>query len=240
MEHEWQHEHDILGAQNMPDTKKYNLLRPGSACPNCDEKILNIDNIPVISYVLLGGRCRNCKSAISKRYPIIEVISGISVGLIAWKFGISSAAIALSVFTLTLITLAAIDLETHLLPDRITLPLIWLGLLYNLNTGYTDINSAVIGAVAGYLILWALYWAFKLITGKEGMGYGDFKMLSAIGACLGWELLPSVILISSVTASVIGLLLIAFYGKKKDAAIPFGPFLAVGALVIAYFGPIFT
>jgi len=236
MEHEWQLEYEVFANQNRPHPKKYNLLTSKSTCGQCQAPILALDNIPVISYLMLGGKCRACKASISRRYPVVEMISGVTLGFIVWKFGISLSALAFSVFTFTLITLAAIDLETHLLPDRITIPLIWLGLLYNLNTGFTDIRSAVLGAVFGYLILWVLYWVFKHITGKDGMGYGDFKMLSAIGACLGWKLLPAVILISAVAASVIGLLLLALSGKDKNSAIPFGPFLAFGGLLTAYLG----
>ncbi len=236
MEHEWQLEYEVFANQNRPYPKKYNLLTSNSTCTQCQTQILALDNIPLISYLMLGGKCRSCKATINMRYLAIEIISGVTLGFIVWKFGVSLSALALSVFMFTLIALATIDLETHLLPDRITIPLIWLGLLYNLNTGFTDIRSAVLGAVFGYLILWVLYWVFKHITGKDGMGYGDFKMLSAIGACLGWKLLPAVILISAVAASVIGLLLLAFSGKDKNSAIPFGPFLAFGGLLAGYLG----
>ena len=217
-------------------SRKYNLITPRSTCPHCQKAIAAWHNIPVISFLLLGGRCKECKASISWRYPAVEIISAILVGLTAYKFGFSINALAASIFVLALLTLTFIDLDTQLLPDNITLPLLWLGLLFNLNGGFADIQSAVIGAVAGYLILWSVYWLFKLVTGKEGMGYGDFKMLAAIGAWFGWDMLPAVILLSSIAGSVIGIGLIIFAKKGRNTAIPFGPYLALGGILALFWG----
>lgn len=239
MEQEWREQCEMLnGAENVAssNTKKYNLITPRSACPNCKSGISAWHNIPVISFLLLGGKCNQCKTFISWRYPLVEIVSATLVGTIAWKFGFSYTTLAASAFALALLTLTFIDLDTQLLPDDITLPLLWLGLLFNLNTGFTDIQSAVIGAVAGYLILWSVYWLFKLTTGKEGMGYGDFKMLAAIGAWFGWPMIPAVILLSSIAASIIGIALIVFAKHGRSSAIPFGPYLALGGIVALFWG----
>ena len=170
------------------------------------------------------------------RYPLIEALTGVVIGLVSWKFGYTSTTLFAWAFTFALIALTFIDFDTQLLPDDITLPLLWLGLLFNLNTGFTDIKSAVIGAVAGYLILWSIYWLFKLVTGKEGMGYGDFKLLAAIGAWFGWQLLPAVILLSSVLGAVIGISLIAFAKRGREVPMPFGPFLAIAGIAALFSG----
>ena len=237
MEMDWREQCASLnGIDSVAKTTKYNLITPRSTCPNCQKAIPAWHNIPVISFLLLGGRCKECKASISWRYPAVEIISAILVGLTAYKFGFSINALAASIFVLALLTLTFIDLDTQLLPDNITLPLLWLGLLFNLNGGFADIQSAVIGAVAGYLILWSVYWLFKLVTGKEGMGYGDFKMLAAIGAWFGWDMLPAVILLSSIAGSVIGIGLIIFAKKGRDTAIPFGPYLALGGIAALFYG----
>lgn len=170
------------------------------------------------------------------RYPLIEALTGILVGIISWKFGYSSITLMAWIFALALITLTFIDFDTQLLPDDITLPLLWLGILFNLNTGFTDLKSAVIGAMAGYLVLWSVYWLFKLIRGKEGMGYGDFKLLAAIGAWFGWQLLPAVILLSSTLGTIIGIALIVLTKRGKEVPMPFGPFLAIGGIAALFFG----
>ncbi len=170
------------------------------------------------------------------RYPLIEALTGILIGLISWKFGYTSATLFAWLFTFALIALTFIDFDTQLLPDDITLPLLWLGLLFNLNAGFTDLKSAVVGAVAGYLILWSIYWLFKLVTGKEGMGYGDFKLLAAIGAWFGWQLLPAVILLSSVLGAGIGIGLIIFTKRGRETPMPFGPFLAIGGIAALFLG----
>lgn len=236
MEQEWQHNCLELQGQEMPVTAKYNIVTPRSACPSCGHKISALENIPLISYLALRGKCRQCKTPISMRYPLVEALTGTLVGLVSWKFGYGNLAVFAWLFTFALIALTFIDFDTQLLPDDITLPLLWLGLLFNLNTGFTDIRSALMGAMAGYLVLWLVYWLFKLVTGKEGMGYGDFKLLAAIGAWFGWQLLPAVILLSSVLGALIGIALIAFTQRSRETPIPFGPFLAIGGIAALFFG----
>jgi leader peptidase (prepilin peptidase)/N-methyltransferase len=215
---------------------KYNIVTPRSACPHCGHQITALENIPVISYLILGGKCKGCKTKISLRYPLIEALTGALIGAVAYKFGYTYSALFGFALVFALVTLTFIDFDTQLLPDDITLPLLWLGLLFNLNNGFTDLKSAVLGAVFGYLILWSVYWLFKIVTGKEGMGYGDFKLLGAIGAWFGWQLLPAVILLSSVVGAVIGIGMIIFRGKSGGTAIPFGPFLALGGIAALFFG----
>ena len=236
MEREWHNNCLELQGKEVPEQTKYTIATPRSACPKCEHQITALENIPIISYLVLGGKCKGCKTKISMRYPLVEALTGALVGLVAYKFGYTSATLFAWVFTLALITLTFIDFDTQLLPDDITLPLLWIGLLFNLNTGFTDLKSAVIGAVAGYLILWSVYWLFKIVTGKEGMGYGDFKLLAAIGAWFGWQLIPAVILLSSVVGAVIGIGLIMFRSKTSGTAIPFGPFLALGGITALFFG----
>ena len=231
MELAWQKELAQDDAENLP---RYNLLTPRSACPHCNHSIGLLENIPIISYALQKGTCRHCKNPINPRYLVVEVLSGVIVAFIAWQFGWSIHTVASSILALSLLTLTCIDLETQLLPDNITLPLVWLGLLFNLNQEFTTIESAVLGAVFGYLILWAVYWIFKITTNKEGMGYGDFKMLAAIGAWLGWAVLPLVILISSLTASIVGITLILLKKQDRATAIPFGPYLALAGIIALF------
>jgi len=230
MEIEWEQN----CSEEKPLKRKFNLANPASSCPHCSHRISAIENIPVLSYCWLKGKCSQCKKSISLRYPAIELLSALSVALSFWHFGYSFTAIAASFFILALITLTAIDLDTHLLPDAITLPLLWLGLLFNLNEGFIDIRSAVIGAVLGYLILWSVYWLFKLVTKKEGMGYGDFKMLAAIGAWFGWQSLPAIILISSLAGSIVGIAMMTLGKYHRNNQIPFGPFIASAAIVILF------
>ncbi len=237
MEREWHSNCLELQGKELPETTKYTLAIPRSACPTCGHMITAIENIPVISYMLLKGKCSSCKASISMRYPLIEALTGIVIGLVSWKFGYTSTTIFAWIFTFALIALTFIDFDTQLLPDDITLPLLWLGLIFNLNNGFTDIKSAVIGAVAGYLILWSIYWLFKLIRGKEGMGYGDFKLLAAIGAWFGWQLLATVILLSSVLGAVIGISLIVFANRGREVPMPFGPFLAIAGIAALFSGP---
>ncbi|MCB1948156.1 A24 family peptidase [Nitrosomonas sp.] len=236
MERSWQRQCAELRGEPVEAMPVFNLAAPRSVCPHCGHKIAFWENIPVLSYLLLRGRCLECRSPISVRYPIIEVVTGIASGFVAWHFGWDWLTAAALVFVWALIALAAIDIDTHLLPDDITLPLMWLGILVNMQTGFTNLQSAVIGAVAGYLSLWAVYWIFKLITGKEGMGYGDFKLLAAIGAWLGWSILPLVILLSSLVGAVVGVGLIIAAKLHKDIMIPFGPYLAGGALIALFWG----
>ncbi len=236
MEREWQNNALEMQGKEVPIIEKYTLVTPRSACPKCQHPISALENIPVISYLFLRGKCKGCKTPISLRYPMVEVLTGILIGLVSWKFGYTSMTLAAWAFAFALITLTLIDYDTQLLPDDITLPLLWLGLAFNIGGGFTDLKSAVVGAIFGYLILWCVYWLFKIITGKEGMGYGDFKLLAAIGAWFGWQLLPVVILLSSVVGAVIGIALIVFGGKNRQSAIPFGPFLALGGIAALFFG----
>ena len=215
----------------------FNLITPRSACIHCGHRITALENIPILSYLALRGRCSQCGTPISLRYPAVEVITACMSGFVAWHFGVSFVTLAALIFVWALIALAAIDLNTQLLPDDITLPLLWLGLLINMNkNGFTDIHSAIIGAVAGYLSLWLVYWGFKLITGKEGMGYGDFKLLSAVGAWLGWNMLPLIILFSSLVGAGMGIGLIIAAKLKKNVPISFGPYLVGGALIALFCG----
>ncbi len=236
MEREWHANCLELQGKEVPEQTKYTIVTPRSACPSCGHQITALENIPIVSYVMLGGKCKGCKTKISMRYPLLEALTGTLIGLVAYKFGYTYSALFAFIYVLALITLTFIDFDTQLLPDDITLPLLWLGLLFNLSNGFTDLKSAVIGAMLGYLILWSVYWLFKLVTGKEGMGYGDFKLLGAIGAWFGWQMLPAVILLSSVVGAVIGIGMIVFRGKTGGTAIPFGPFLALGGIAALFFG----
>lgn len=215
---------------------KYNLIVPRSSCPSCGHRITAIQNIPVVSYLFLGGKCSACKARISIRYPIVELATGLLTGFLAWRFGVTWTAAFAIVYLWALVALTFIDADTTLLPDDITLPLLWLGLLVNIGGVFTDIGSATLGAVGGYLILWSVYWAFKLLTGKEGMGYGDFKLLAAIGAWLGWQLLPLVILLSAAVGTVVGIAGIVLKGKDKGAKLPFGPYLAAAGFIALVWG----
>lgn len=236
MEQEWHNNCLELQGKEIPAQPQFTLSKPRSCCPSCGHKISAFENVPVISYLLLKGRCKACKTPISMRYPLIEILTSALVGLTSWQFGYTAATLFAWIFVFALITLTFIDFDTQLLPDDITLPLLWLGLLVNLNAGFTDLKSAVIGAMAGYLILWSVFWLFKLIRGKEGMGYGDFKLLAAIGAWFGWQLLPAVILLSSTLGAIIGIALIMLTKREKDVPIPFGPFLAIGGIAALFFG----
>ncbi|MDP2827842.1 MAG: A24 family peptidase [Sulfuricellaceae bacterium] len=218
------------------ESVQYNLVAPRSACPSCGHRISAMENIPVLSYLVLGGRCRGCKARISLRYPVVELISGLLCAYSAWHFGFSTQALVAPLLIWALIALTFIDFDTQLLPDSITLALIWLGLLVNLNLVFTSLSSAVIGAMAGYLSLWSVYWLFKLSTGKEGMGFGDFKLLAAIGAWLGWQILPLTLLLSSIVGAVVGITLILFAGHGRQIPIPFGPYLAGGGLIALFWG----
>jgi leader peptidase (prepilin peptidase) / N-methyltransferase len=236
MQKEWERNCQELQGQEVEAGATYNLVVPCSACPRCSHKITAIENIPVLSFLFLGGKCSACKAPIPVRYPLIEILTGVLAGIISWRFGYSGMAVAAWIFAFGLIALTFIDFDTQLLPDSITLPLLWLGLLFNLDGGFTDLHSAVVGAAAGYLILWSIYWLFKLLTGKEGMGYGDFKLLAAIGAWFGWQLLPAVILLSSLVGSVIGIGLIVLARHGRNVPMPFGPYLALGGICALFWG----
>ena len=224
----------------LPPAKKeqgrYNLLVPRSACPNCGHRITALKNIPLISWIALRGKCSACGMKISARYPVVEAAAGAIAAYAAWRYGPSLAALGAMVFCWAMLALTVIDLDTQLLPDDITLPLLWAGLLLNLGGTFVPLRSAVIGAVAGYLALWLVYWSFKLATGKEGMGYGDFKLLAAIGAWLGWQKLPTVILLSSVVGAVVGIALIVFARHGREKPIPFGPYLAAAGVIALFWG----
>lgn len=237
MKRNWLQQCAELRGEAIESQTTFNLITPRSACIHCGHKITALENIPIISYLALRGRCSQCQTHISLRYPAVEVITAFMSGFVAWYFGFSVITIATLIFVWALIALAVIDLNTQLLPDDITLPLLWLGLLVNMGSyGFTDIHSAIIGAVAGYLSLWLIYWGFKLITGKEGMGYGDFKLLSAIGAWLGWSMLPLVIIFSSLVGASVGIGLIITAKLKKNIPIPFGPYLVGGAIIALFWG----
>ncbi len=247
MERQWRAECAELAGQESPPVERYNLVLPRSACPACGHRITALENIPVVSYLLLRGKCASCSAAIPLRYPAVEIITAALSAYVAWHFGYGMAAAGALLFTWAMIALTFIDLDTYYLPDSITLPLLWLGLLLNLAGTYAPLSSAVIGAVAGYLSLWTVYWVFKWATGKEGMGYGDFKLLAAIGAWLGWQMLPLTILLSSLVGAVIGIGLIVLARRGRDVPIPFGPYLAIAgmiallhgnALTRAYLGPL--
>lgn len=216
--------------------QKINLISPRSNCPACNRMITALENIPVISYLFLKGRCRSCKVNISPQYPIIEIVTGLLTAYIAWHFGLNLQTLFAVFFTWALICLAMIDLEHSLLPDDITLPFMWLGLFCNIFGIFTDIYSSLIGAMLGYGILWIIFISFKAATGKEGMGYGDFKLLALLGAWLGWQSLPLIILLSSMLASIIGMGMIICKGRDKAAAFPFGPYLAVAGWIALIWG----
>ncbi|UCF76024.1 MAG: prepilin peptidase [Betaproteobacteria bacterium] len=236
LEQGWRAECAELNGNPVPAAETYNLVLPRSRCPHCGHAIRAVENVPVLSYVALRGRCSACKAAISLRYPAVEALAGALAGYVAWRFGVSAAALGAMLFAWAMIALAFIDLDTFYLPDNLTLPLLWTGLIFNIGATFTDLTSAVIGAAGGYLVLWAVFWAYKLTTGKEGMGYGDFKLLAAIGAWLGWKMLPLVILLSSFVGAVIGIGLIVLARRGRNVPIPFGPYLALAGLIALFYG----
>ena len=219
-----------------PHTDRYNLVLPGSACTACGHALSVADNVPIISYVWLKGRCRYCHAPISARYPAVELLTAVLSGLVIWHLGSSFAGLSALLLLWMLIAMTFIDIDTQLLPDELTLPLMWLGLLVNLEGTFVPLRDAVIGAAIGYLSLWAVYWLFKLVTGRDGIGYGDFKLLAALGAWLGWMMLPAIVLLSSAVGAIVGLSLIVFRGHHRDRPIPFGPFLAAAGLIALLFG----
>ena len=240
MERQWRAECAELAGQEAPPAERYNLVLPRSACPACGHMITALENIPLLSYAVLRGKCAGCGARISPRYPAVEALTAALSAYVAWRFGFGIAAAAALLFTWAMIALTFIDLDTYYLPDSITLPLLWLGLLLNLGGTYATLPSAVIGAAAGYLSLWSVYWVFKWATGKEGMGYGDFKLLAVIGAWLGWQMLPLTILLSSLVGAAIGIVLIIFAGRGRSVPIPFGPYLAIAGMIALLHGPDLT
>jgi len=227
-----------------PIEERYNLLVPRSRCPKCNAEITALQNIPVVSWLLLGGKCAACRDPISVRYPLVELLTAILSAAVAMRFGWHWQTLAALVFTWALVSLTVIDLDHTILPDAITIPLLWLGLLLSLfwRAGLqppapTDPSSAILGAAFGYLILWTVYWAFKLVTGKEGMGYGDFKLLGALGAWMGWQMLPLILLLSAFTGAVVGIALILLRGRDRNVPMPFGPYLAAAGWIALLWGP---
>jgi leader peptidase (prepilin peptidase)/N-methyltransferase len=236
LEREWAAQAAELRGEPPPESPRFDLLVPRSRCPSCGHAITALENIPLLSWVVLRGRCSACGTAIGMRYPAVEVASALLSGLAVWHHGASLAGASALLLTWALIALAMIDLDTQLLPDDLTLPLLWLGLAFNLGDTWTSLPSAVIGAIAGYLSLWSVYWAFRLATGKEGMGYGDFKLLAALGAWFGWQALPGIILLSSIVGATVGIGLILLARHGREVPIPFGPYLAGAGLLTLYFG----
>ncbi len=240
MERDWLAQAAELRGEPVPEAERFNLASPRSRCPHCGHLITAIENIPLLSYLALRGHCRHCGAHISKRYPAVEVLSAVLSGYAVWHFGAGMAAVGALVFVWAMIALAFIDLDTQLLPDDLTLPLLWLGLLFNIKAVFVPLPEAVIGAVAGYLALWSVYWVFKQLTGKEGMGYGDFKLLAAIGAWLGWTALPLTLLLSSLVGALIGISLIVFARHGRSVPIPFGPYLASAGVIALFWGETLT
>jgi len=238
MEREWRAECAALAGQEPAKEPAFNLMVPRSRCPSCARQIGALENIPLLSFALLKGRCANCKAPIGLKYPLVEALAGVGAAYAAWRFGFSAAALGAALFTWATIALAFIDQETGLLPDSLTMPLIWAGLLLNLGQTFVPLPQSVVGAAAGYLSLWLVYWGFKLLTGKEGMGYGDFKMNAAVGAFLGWKMLPLVILLSSVVGLAFGALQMLAARGRWDGGFRFhfGPYLAIAGIVALYWG----
>jgi leader peptidase (prepilin peptidase)/N-methyltransferase len=249
LEREWRTQAtDVLAASSEPPAPaapadRFTLSTPRSACPNCKAPITALQNIPVISWLVLRGHCASCKAKISARYPIVELTTGILSAWVAWHFGFGAPAACALLVTWALIALTGIDIDHQLLPDNITLPLMWTGLVAAVALGPSpgvalpvSAKDAIIGAVAGYLSLWLVFHAFKLVTGKEGMGYGDFKLFAALGAWLGWKLLPLVIVLSAATGAVLGILMIALQGRDRRAPMPFGPYLAAAGWLAMMYG----
>jgi leader peptidase (prepilin peptidase)/N-methyltransferase len=238
IEEDWRRECD-QGAEatdKAPAAKSMNLARPASHCPSCGHRLRALENIPLVSYLFLRGRCSACKAPISLRYPLVEAATAVLSVLVVWRFGFTWESLAALVLTWSLVALAVIDLDTQLLPDAITLPLLWLGLLLSLQGWFTDSHSAILGAALGYLSLWGIFQLFRLLTGKEGMGFGDFKLFALFGAWLGWQHLPQIILLSAVTGAVVGTLLIVTRGHDRQIPIPFGPYLAAAGWLSLMWG----
>ncbi len=236
LERDWHRQCAELRGEEATTAVRYNLVTPRSACPHCGHAISALENIPIVSYLFLRGKCKGCGAPISARYPAVEAVTGLLSGFVAWHFGFGIPTAVALLLVWSLIALTFIDFDTQLLPDDITLPLLWLGLLVNLSGTFTDLRGAVLGAIVGYLALWSVYWLFKLATGKEGMGYGDFKLLAALGAWLGWQMLPLIILLSSLVGAVVGIALIVAARHGRNIPIPFGPYLAGGGLIALFWG----
>jgi leader peptidase (prepilin peptidase)/N-methyltransferase len=237
MQAQWEDQAAEIDGREPQARAPYNLLRPPSQCPGCAAPIGPLQNIPVVSWLALHGRCANCGNPISIRYPLVEALTGALSAWVAAHFGWTVAGAGALVLVWFLIALSFIDADTTLLPDSMTLPLLWMGLLLNLDGTFAPLPEAVIGACAGYLVLWLVYWGFKLTTGREGMGYGDFKLLGALGAWLGWKMLLPIVLLSSVAGALIGIVLIVLARRGRNVPIPFGPYLAIAGFVTLLYGP---
>jgi leader peptidase (prepilin peptidase)/N-methyltransferase len=246
MEREWREQADELAKtppeHELPDGR-FDLVVPRSRCPSCGQLITAMQNIPVISYLFLKGRCANCKTSISVRYPLVELMTAVLAATCAWRFGVGWEALMAIIMTITLVAIAMIDADTQLIPDSIVLPLMWLGLAMSLfhpmdgaDTLFVSPRDAIVGAMAGYLTLWSVFWLFKLVTGKDGMGYGDFKLLAALGAWLGWQQLPIIILMSTIVGAAINIAMIVARGKDRSVPIPFGPYLAAAGWITMLWG----
>jgi len=246
MERDWREQAAEL-AKTHPETElpedRFDLVVPRSRCASCGTLIRAWENIPVVSYLLLGGKCSKCRESISARYPLVELMTAGLAALCAWRFGVGLEAVMAIIMTLALVPVAMIDADTQLIPDSIVLPLMWVGLAMSLfapvagaETLFVAPRDAIIGAMAGYLSLWSIYWLFKLVTGKDGMGYGDFKLLAALGAWLGWQQLPLIILMSAVVGAIVGIALMAFRKHERSVPIPFGPYLAAAGWITMLWG----
>ncbi|MNX51653.1 Type 4 prepilin-like proteins leader peptide-processing enzyme [compost metagenome] len=237
LERDWREQaHDILGLPGETPLPTYNLLLPHSQCPHCGHRIRAWENIPLLSYVFLRGRCSACKAAISPRYPLTELACGLLSAFVAWHFGFGWPAALVLVLSWGLLAMSLIDAEHQILPDVLVLPLIWLGLIVNSFGLFVSLHEALWGAIAGYGLLWSVFWLFKLITGKDGMGYGDFKLLAMLGAWGGWQILPLTILLSSLVGAIIGLILLRWRHAKTSTPIPFGPYLAIAGWIALLWG----
>ncbi len=241
MEQQWRQDcHEFLGIESKESSVKpaepFNLAFPASHCPHCKKTIQAWENIPVLSYLLLKGRCSGCKASISARYPVVEAITGVLSVIVAWHFGFTIQTLWALVLTWSLITLTMIDYDHQLLPDSITLPMLWLGLGLSLVAVFINSQASIIGAIAGYMSLWTVYQLFKLVTGKEGMGFGDFKLLAMLGAWLGWQMLPVIVLLSSLVGAVVGITMIILIKHDRNKPIPFGPYLAAAGWLAMIWG----
>ena len=246
MERDWREQCEEMAKSptvtEVPE-ERFDLVVPRSRCPSCGQLIKAWQNIPVVSYLILGGKCAKCGESISARYPIVEMMTAVLAALCAWRFGVGPEAIMAIVMTLALVPVAMIDADTQLIPDSIVLPLMWIGLAMSLyhpvvgaETLFVAPHDAIVGAIAGYLSLWCIYWLFKLVTGKEGMGYGDFKLLAALGAWLGWQQLPLIILMSAVVGAIVGIAIMVIRKHERSVPIPFGPYLAAAGWISMLWG----
>lgn len=236
LEREWREQCAWLEGREAPDAEPYDLVRPRSACPRCGHAIAWYENVPVLSWLVLRGRCSACGAAISPRYPLVELLTAILFAVTAWRWGFAGETVALWFLLASLLALSFIDLDTQLLPDNITLPLLWAGLLVNVKGLYVPLDEAVVGAVVGYLSLWSIYHLFRLLTGKEGMGFGDFKLLAALGAWMGWKMLLPIVLCASLAGALAGIGLVLLAGHDRAKPLPFGPWLALGGVISLFWG----